>query len=47
MTKMADKIWDNTIMADERLELIPKIPDSISNPDASAEPTYPGAAGIR
>lgn len=44
---MATKICHNTIIAEARFAAIPNTPESIKSPDASAEPTYPGAAGIK
>src|SRR3989344_1378279 len=41
------KIWKNTTTAEARLGSTPKTPEKTAKPAASADPTYPGAAGIR
>ncbi len=44
---MAEVMWNSTIIAEAKLGEMPNTPDNTNNPDASAEPTYPGAAGIK
>ena len=46
-TNTAERIWNNTVIADAKLASIERTPERISNPEASAEPTYPGAAGTK
>lgn len=44
---MADNTCSKTVVAEARFVPIFNIPDKTNKPDASADPIYPGAAGIR